>query len=485
MLPYQTLISIDPSSKRAVYEQIAMCLVNLINSGTIPAGTKLPSSRMLADLLQLHRKTIVSAYEELIIQGWIISKNKSGYYVNSDILIADIPNKTVSGPRYPGKSPVSLKNRIPQFADNVESFGDIFIDDGLPDSRMAPYKALLREFKSLTDRDYQLRGANYGSAYKSSRLKDTLVSHLAGTRGINHSVSNIFITNGAQMGIYLLGKALINAGDVYLVGSPGYRIATLSLEANGARVIEIPVDDYGIDVEKIAEVCEQEHVRGVYVIPHHHYPTTVTLSPERRIRLLSLAHTYNFAIIEDDYDYDFHYSSAPYLPMASYNHGGRVIYIGSLSKCFSSSLRLGFIVGPDDLINAIAAIRKTIDIRGDVLMEHAVAALFENGEMQRHLRKSAKTYKERRDYMCMQLDTYLKHCVAYQVPSGGMAVWMNFSSDYDVGRIVSSLKKQGIACSSNILFSDLNGLRLGFASLNFEEIDRCINAINTAIEQYR
>src|SRR5690606_24802155 len=145
------------------------------------------------------------------------------------------------------------------------------------------------------DRDYQLKGANYGSAYKSSRLKDTLVSHLAGTRGINHSASNIFITNGAQMGIYLLGKALINVGDVYLVGSPGYRIATLSLEANGARVMEIPVDDYGIDVEKIAEVCKQEHVRGVYVIPHHHYPTTVTLSPERRIRLLSLAHTYNFA----------------------------------------------------------------------------------------------------------------------------------------------------------------------------------------------
>ncbi len=485
MLPYQTLIKIEPDSKKAIYEQIAISLVNLINNGMIPAGTKLPSSRMLADLLKLHRKTIVSAYEELIVQGWIVAKNKSGYYVNSDITIPDISYKSVSGSRYPRKSPISLKIQSPQSLTNIDGSNEIFIDDGLPDSRIAPYKALLREFRSLSERDYNLKETNYGSAFKSSRLKDALVLHLVNTRGINHSASNIFITNGAQMGIYLVGKALINTNDIYLVGSPGYDIAKLSFEANGARIIEIPVDDYGIDVEEIAKICKRENVRGVYVIPHHHYPTTVTLSPERRIKLLSLAHQYNFAIIEDDYDYDFHYSSAPYLPMASYNHGGRVIYIGSLSKCFSSSLRLGFVVGSEELINAVTYIRKTIDIRGDVLMENSLAVLFENGEIQRHLRKSIKTYKERRDYMCTQIDTYLKNCVSYHVPSGGMAVWMKFKKDYSVERVASLLKKQGIAFSHNILFSqhDLNSIRLGFASLSFKEIDICIRGIKTSIEQ--
>lgn len=482
MLPYQTLIHIESNSKKAIYEQIAINFINLINKGSIPAGTKLPSSRTLADLLKLHRKTIVAAYEELIIQGWIVAKSKSGYYVNSGISASDISTDSISGSRYPSKSPISLKIQCPNLLKEIDGFNEIFIDDGLPDSRIAPYKALLREFKSLSERDYNLKGANYGSAFKSSRLKDALVSHLVNTRGINHSASNIFITNGAQMGIYLVGKALINTDDIYLVGSPGYDIAKLSFEANGARIIEIPVDDYGIDVEEIAVICKRENVRGVYVIPHHHYPTTVTLSPERRIRLLSLAHQYNFAIIEDDYDYDFHYSSAPYLPMASYNHGGRVIYIGSLSKCFSSSLRFGFVVGSEELINAFTYIRKIIDIRGDILMENSLAALFENGEIQRHLRKSLKTYKERRDYMCMQIDTYLKNYVSYHVPSGGMAVWMEFRKDYNVERIASSLKKQGIAFSSNILFSqhDLNNIRLGFASLSFKEIDICIEGIKTA-----
>jgi GntR family transcriptional regulator/MocR family aminotransferase len=246
------------------------------------------------------------------------------------------------------------------------------------------------------------------------------------------------------------------------------------------------MDDNGIDTEKITEICKRENVRGIYIIPHHHYPTTVTLSPERRIKMLSLAKKYNFIIIEDDYDYDFHYSSAPYLPMASYSHDGRVIYIGSLSKCFSSALRLGFIVAPDDLINAVTHLRKTIDIRGDILMEHSLAGLFETGEIQRHLRKSIKIYKERRDYMCAQIDTYLKNYVSYQVPSGGMAIWIKFKPDYLVERVASLLEKQGIAFSNNILFSqhDLNSIRLGFASLNFKEIDFCIKGIKTAIKQY-
>lgn len=485
MLPYQTLITIDTEQKTAIYEQIAIQLVNLIVSGKIPAGSKLPSSRVLAALLNFHRKTIVAAYEELLVQGWISSKSKSGYYVNTDLGAFSISKKLVATSNYPDKSPVQLKEQFPPPTTISNRQATLFIDDGLPDARIAPYKSLLRELKTVAEREYLLKGTNYGTVYPSSRLKDALVPHLANSRGINHRPANLLITNGAQMGIYLIGKALISPGDVFLVGYPGYSIAKLSLESNGARTIDVPVDAEGIDVGRIEELCRQEKVKGVYVIPHHHYPTTAMLSPERRNRLLDLSNRYNFVIIEDDYDFDFHYSAAPYLPMASYNHGGRVIYVGSLSKCFSPSVRLGFVVGPEELIHALGHIRKSIDIRGDMLMEHALAALFENGDMDRHLRKSNKLYWERRDYMCRQLDTHLSEVLSYQVPSGGMAIWLTFSRAYAVRQIAHSLRKQGILFN-NIVFDEagLNSIRLGFAALNFQEIDSCIKGIQTAIIQY-
>lgn len=481
MIPYQTLIKIDPNNKKPVYEQIATVFFNLINNGNLQPGTKLPSSRTLAEMLKFHRKTIVCAYEELINQGWIISKNKSGYYVNSDISIARFTNENGNESRFPTKLPIPVKVHVPQIVDHKERLNDIFLDDGLPDPRIAPYKALLREFRTLSDRDYNLKKANYGTSIKSSSLAVALISHLANSRGISPSISNVFITNGAQMGIYLVGKALINPGDVYVVGSPGYGIADQAFIENGARIIHVQVDKNGIDIDALANICKRENVKGVYVIPHHHYPSTVTLSPDRRIKLISLAEEYNFVIIEDDYDYDFHYSSAPHLPIASYNHNGRVIYIGSISKCFSPSLRLGFVVGSNDLIDAVKHFRKMIDIRGDTLMEQATAALFENGEIERHLRKSNKLYKERRDYMCGQIDLHLKDFVSYQAPAGGMAIWIQFFKEYNVNQVLLLLKSYGISFSQNIVFKqneDMNHIRLGFASLNFQEISRCINAIS-------
>jgi len=488
MLPYQTLINIATSSKRAIYEQIATSLMNLINTGTISAGTKLPSTRMLSEQLNVHRKTVIAAYEELEIQGWIISKNKSGYYVNSNISIPTISNEVLPGTKYPEQSPIAVKGKYLQSINEINLPSILVLDDGLPDPRIAPYNLLLREFKSLTAREQNLKRTNYGTSFKSSQLKEVLSVHLSRSRGINLSSNNVFITNGAQMGIYLIAKALVNSGDIFLIGKPGYNLAEQTLKENGARIIGVPVDSKGIDVDIIEEICKKEFVKGVYVIPHHHYPTTVTLSPDRRIKLLSLARQYNFVILEDDYDYEFHYSSAPYLPMASYNHYGQVIYIGSLSKCFSPALRLGFIVAPSDLVCAAFQIRKTIDIRGDVLLENSFAALFENGEVERHIRKSNKLYKERRDYMCEQINLHLKDFVTYKVPAGGMAIWIQFLEEYNVERISVLVKSHDISLNNNVVFNNdkgMNHMRLGFASLNFDEISMAINAIKISILQYR
>lgn len=361
------------------------------------------------------------------------------------------------------------------------------MDDGLPDPRIAPYKELLRELGSITERQHNLQKANYGTAFNASGLSTALLTHLSHSRGLNLSEGNILITNGAQMGLYLTSRALIHTGDTFIVGSPGYELARSAFVLNGATVIDVPVDENGIDVDEIAEVCRTTRVKAVYVIPHHHYPTTVALSPQRRLRLLSLAHQYNFVIIEDDYDYDFHYSSASHLPMASYNHQGQVIYVGSISKNFSPSLRLGYVVGTEDLILSLAYIRKHMDIRGDVLQEQAVGTLFESGIMERHLRRSVKLYKERRDYLCAKLEVYRGRYLFFDVPAGGMAIWIRFGDDYDVRSVAAQLRKRGVAFDERIVFADaphLNHLRLGFSSLDLDAIDFLVEVLGQVLENY-
>ena len=134
-------------------------------------------------------------------------------------------------------------------------------------------------------------------------------------------------------------------GAAVIVGEPSYRMANMIFEHFGARLIKVPVDDNGIDVDAIENICKKKRPDMLYVIPHHHHPTTVTLSANRRMKLLDIIRNFKLPVIEDDYDYDFHYNKTPILPLASADHNGYVLYIGSITKSFASSVRIGYLVG--------------------------------------------------------------------------------------------------------------------------------------------
>jgi GntR family transcriptional regulator/MocR family aminotransferase len=175
-----------------------------------------------------------------------------------------------------------------------------------------------------------------------------------------------------------------------------------------------------------------QKIKAVYIIPHHHCPTTVTMSVERRLKLLSLAKEYRFAIMEDDYDFDFHYDNKPYLPLASIDHNQNVIYIGSITKTFAPALRIGFMTGPSAFVEAASSLRQLIDRQGDTLLEEAFAVLFDNGEMERHFRKSLKIYKQRRNLFCQLLKSDFNEVIEFKIPEGGLAVWSNFDKKIDL-----------------------------------------------------
>lgn len=484
---FKELIVIDKKVETAIYLQITNAIVHNIRRGRIRRGLKLPGTRELAAVLGIHRQTMVAAFNELEAQGWITTIPRKGTFVVQQLPEIK-PVKIQQGEireKYPEKAGFSIDEKYFNIfpTSDFSTARQLVIDDGFPDIRLAPIELLMRELRSLSKQGAFKKHFNYGSSKGPLHLRETLAAYLSDTRGLPISTDNIMITKGAQMGVYLAASVLIKPGDHVIVGEPGYFAVNLTFEQLGAQLHRVPVDDFGIDVDAIEELCKKKKIRLVYVIPHHHNPTTVTLTPERRLRLLELAATYKFAIIEDDYDYDFHYSSNPVLPMASLDQHGNVIYIGTLSKTLAPAIRVGFMVAPVNFIEAVSNFRKSVDFQGDTMMEVAIAELYRNGTIARHVKKAVKTYQERRDHFCGLLKDKLGDKISFKIPDGGMSVWVTFNNT-DLKQIVEKAAPKGLILNDASKYNkhfNYNASRFGFASLNFEEQERAVEILGGVV----
>jgi GntR family transcriptional regulator/MocR family aminotransferase len=488
MLPFSTLLSINKTSAMPVYQQIANGLIGLIRDGVIKPGAALPGSREMAQLLQVHRKTIVAAYHELFTQDWITTIPRKGVIVSERL--PEIKPRTFKAaakiPAYAGNTGFTF-NKIGSYPATPARPGEhrLIINDGFPDYRISPVDLLIREYRSLFHSPAVKHHATYGGMAGPLSLRNELTQFLTETRGLNIGPQNVLLTHGAQMAIYIAARLILQPGATVLVGEPNYFMADMIFQQFGAKLVRIPLDENGIDVDAIASICRQKKPALLYIIPHHHHPTTVTLSADRRMKLLELIRRYRLPVIEDDYDYDFHYSGGPILPLASADHEGNVIYIGSLAKSLATFVRVGYMIAPEQFINEAALMRRMIDIRSDNLLEEALAVLFRNGDMQRHLKKSIKLYHDRRNHFCNLLEQELKGIVQFQQPAGGMAVWAQFHKKHPLPAISARAAARGLLISNGSNYSygtvNHNALRMGFASLNEKEQQEAIAILKAVV----
>ena len=488
MLPLTSLIQIDKTSSMPVFVQLSTQLGQLIRQGSLTPGQRLPGTRQVANLLQLNRQTVVAAYEEGIAQGWLESRAGSGTYVathfpevNPQPLSVE-PEDTVptnravnEQPGYAFESSAFLTRPI-----LVNSVG-LHLDDGFPDVRLAPMDELSRAYRSYFRWGNPQQHFGYNDTKGHPLLRQQLALYLNETRGLQTTPDNVLITRGSIMGMHLTCQVLLRPGDIVVTGATTWAGATMNIQQTGASVLTVPVDHYGIDVEALADLCRKGPIRMVFVTPHHHYPTTVTLRADRRMRLLQLAHQYGFALLEDDYDYDFHYLSRPILPLASADRSGMVVYIGSLTKSVAPAFRIGYVVAPTALIDELARLRRIIDRQGDPMLEFAVGQLFRTGQIKRHFRKALRTYQARRDRFCELLTTKLSDVLTFTKPDGGMAVWTLFDPAIDLERLAQRAGREGLYLSGGVGYNPpgerLNGTRLGFASSTEDELERSVTLL--------
>jgi GntR family transcriptional regulator/MocR family aminotransferase len=236
----------------------------------------------------------------------------------------------------------------------------------------------------------------------------------------------------------------------------------------------------------LERLISRRPIRAVYVTPHHQFPTTVTLSGPRRLELLSLAAQQRFAVIEDDYDHEFHYTGRPVLPMASIDRAGVVVYVGTLSKVLAPGLRLGFIAAPTDLIDQLVAYRSFADLHGDHVLESAIAQLLEEGLIQRHVRKTRRAYRSRLDTLATALRQQLGDFLTFHEPSGGTAIWVRTRSARTMAQWARAARDRGVLFDAGAAFAlegaAISGARLGFACLTDDELGRAVRGLAAAAD---
>ncbi|WP_299275999.1 PLP-dependent aminotransferase family protein [uncultured Psychroserpens sp.] len=491
MFPYKTSIQFDRTCNQALYLQLANQIIQYIKDQTLAPNTKLPGSRTLAELLNVHRKTVVACYEELLLQGWVESIPKKGTFVLGSLPILHqqkLDDAEVFGVKTTAGFSFYNHANLPEKPSKSDA-DFMYLNDGISDGRLTPIDDIARTYRRVCNKKMIFEHLSYGSTYGNDSLRDVLVDYLNATRGLHITKENVLITRGSQMGIWLTSQLVLKKADIIVVGTTNYESADSTFLYQKATIERVTVDENGIITDEIERLCKRKQIKAVYVTTHHHHPTTVTLSAKRRIHLLNLAKQYNFAIIEDDYDYDFNYNHAPILPLASHDVNGNVIYIGSVCKAVAPVYRIGYLIASKAFVDEAAKLRGFVDRQGDALLELTFADFIKSGDLDRHIRKVMKIYKLRRDLFCKLFNEELGAFFHFEIPKGGMAVWAKLNSNYSWATVSEVAKTYHLDIGNWKRYDSAklkhNYIRIGFASYNEEEIYELVNRFKKTMDEVK
>lgn len=466
--PWNIDIRPDEKSDKAIYLQIADAVINDIRSGRLKGGDALPGSRHLAASLNVNRNTVVDALNVLLAEGWVVSRERKGTFVADklpklkEVRLSETPDATYEAP--------------------IEKF-NIQFDDGHPSSKIAPVAELARAYRQIFQRKARWQMMSYVDGYGDVDFRREIALMLNHQRRMQVSEHDICITRGSQMAMYLTAQCLLTRGDYVMIENPGYKPAWMAFESAGAKLLPVKVDAEGLVIEDvILHLRSHRKIKAIYTTPHRQYPTTVTLSLQRRLELVRLSNEYGFKIIEDDYDNEFHFGYRPVHPVSAFEELQNYVYIGTLSKVVAPALRIGYLATKDrTLIERIGNLRKIIDVQGDTIMEQAVLELIKDGTIKRHIRKAFQYYRSKMDFTASMLKKYLKEKVYYHMPDGGLAFWIIPYKKVDWKHVSAELSDQGIMITTPDSFSydeTVNGFRLGYGALSEEQLKDGIKALS-------
>lgn len=481
-------IHYDKSSATPVYIQIAQQIINAIQRGYLSEGIALPGTRTFSELFHLHRNTVVAVYEELASQGWAESIASKGTYVlvpkAKTATIKAGSNKIGDVYSYPKLTGFPFQSSFHLTSTHEFSEAKYEINDGQPDLRLHPIHEFSKWYSASMKRKSLISKWSRNSRSKNSIFENQLCNYLNATRGFHIQPTNLISTRSTEMSLYIISRLLIRKKDVVLVGNLSNYNANMIFQEAGAIIKTIPVDENGLVVDSIEKHFQKGKIRCLYVCSNRDYPTTNALTVERRLKLTQLAKLYQFAIIEDDFDYDFQLDGSAILPMASTNANGMVIYLGKLGQSLFPSFQTGFVVAPENLISEAKNYLKMLDQKGDLIQEQMLSELIYEGEIHRLLKKNIIIYNRRRDYFCNCLTQNFSERIRFKKPSGGLAIWMQFEPSISLIQLSEEASKLDLFLPKTILYQDKNtcAMRLGFGNLTEDEMEEVVYKLKLAYD---
>jgi len=464
--PWSILLKVSEDKRKPVYIRIADSIIEAIKDGSLKQGDALPGSRQMASIMEVNRNTIVKVYEILLSEGWLVCEDRKGTFVSEYHLLTHSPKNKLST-----KKPVNYDKTAAM----------ILFDHGLPDPSFIPIDEIAKAYRRIFSRKVKRNILDIDGGSGNLKFREAVSQMLNFSKSMNTSAEDICITRGSQMAFFLTAHCLLNQGDIVLIENPGYRPAWNAFKHAGARLIPVPVDKDGIDVEIIKSILHRTKIKAIYLTPHHQFPTTVALSLNRRLELIDLSNRHGFTIIEDDYDSDFYFGQRPKAPLCSYKGLNNYIYISTLSKLISPAIRIGYLYSNPDFIDKIKSLRNIIDMQGDSIMEQSILELINSGDIRRHKKRAVNYYRQKRDRFTELLDQYLCNKVSYQIPDGGLAIWLSLPEDIDLFKVQEITSKKGLNFYTPERFSFeeiINGIRIGYASLSEENMERGLQILS-------
>ena len=483
--PVAGLISLAADGAEALPLQICRQIRDAIVDTTLPAGARLPSSRRLAGDLGVSRNTVLAAFEQLGIEGYLQSRTGAGTFVATTTSGLAVPERpaALDGNPEPG---LSARGRVLASIDRSERPAGPAFRPGVPDVRLFPHDLWGRLLRSAA-RSMEPKHCGYGHFDGLPALKAAIARHLAETRGVVADPSQVLVVSSAQGALDLSARMLIDPGDAVGLEDPGYKGALAALLGAGAEIEDLPVDDDGVDLTRY----RGKSPKLIYLTPSHQYPLGATLSLERRLAILDFARTANAHIVEDDYDSEFHYRSRPIPALAGLDGlegAGRVVYLGTFAKTMMPSIRVAFMVLPKPLVAPFrVALRNTGQVPAAVV-QAALARFLDEGHFRAHVRRVGAVYRRRRDFLVERLAARCPALVADPVPDGGMQLAVFFRDrSVDDRRFAEALAARGVDCTPlGSLFRGPGraGLALGFAIPDEAEIAAGVEVIAEAARDF-
>ncbi len=417
------------------YRQIYRSIRVAILAGRAPAGGRLPSSRWLADDLAVSRNTVIAAYDQLLAEGYVVSRVGAGTYVAPQLIEERLEGQVRSKAKHrrdagPHACANVAEPRLSRFGARVSAETHRRVYDALgsrapveidfmpcvPGSRALSSEAwrrcVARELARVSDQNL-----SYGDPSGVLELRRQVAVYLNRSRGVECDAEDIAIVSGVAQVLSLCSRLLLEEGDAALIEDPHYIGAKHAFEVAGAEVVYASVDDEGIDLDSVP-AADRDRCRLAYVTPSHQFPKGSVMSLTRRLALLEWAERVGAFVIEDDYDSEFRYSGRAIEALKSLDRSERVIYVGTFSKVLDPALRLAYVVVPKGLQDVFRKAKWMADWASPAFEQRVLAHFIEEGEFERHLRRMRTQYGAKREVLLGALSNAFSDDFEYGKPCG-------------------------------------------------------------------